>query len=76
VTNRARVRAGGAGGASAWRGRHFAEDLLWQLGRIDGVTAHVYRPYPPLQRKLLAREGVSFDDNGYIVLKDSGWLPR
>jgi methylated-DNA-protein-cysteine methyltransferase-like protein len=28
-----------------------------------------------VQRARLAREGVSFDDNGYIVLRQFGWLP-
>lgn len=55
--------------------------LPWQrvVGRHDARRAKIAIGDPEhaaLQRALLAREGVVFDDAGLIVLSTSGWLPR
>jgi methylated-DNA-protein-cysteine methyltransferase-like protein len=54
--------------------------LPWQrvVGRKDARRAKIAVGDPEhaaLQRKLLAREGVRFDAAGFIVLRESGWLP-
>ena len=56
-------------------------DLPWQrvVGRHDARRAHISIGDPEhaaLQQKLLKKEGVSFDDDGLIVMRKSGWLPR
>jgi len=56
-------------------------DLPWQrvVGRHDARRAHISIGEPEhaaLQRKLLEKEGVTFDEAGLIVLRKSGWLPR
>lgn len=56
------------------------DGLPWQrvVGKKDARRAQVAVQDPEhaaLQRKLLTREGVKFDPNGYIVLTDAGWLP-
>jgi methylated-DNA-protein-cysteine methyltransferase related protein len=55
--------------------------LPWQrvVGRKDARRAQISiqeREHAALQRRLLEREGVSFDDAGFIVLARSGWLPQ
>jgi methylated-DNA-protein-cysteine methyltransferase-like protein len=54
--------------------------LPWQrvVGKKDARRAQVAIQDPEhaqKQRKLLEREGVAFDDGGFIVLRKSGWLP-
>jgi methylated-DNA-protein-cysteine methyltransferase related protein len=54
--------------------------LPWQrvVGKKDARRAQVAIGDPEharLQRKLLEREGVTFDAGGFIVLRKSGWLP-
>jgi|SRR5688500_13452235 methylated-DNA-protein-cysteine methyltransferase-like protein len=54
--------------------------LPWQrvVGRKDTRRARISimdGEHAALQRRLLQREGVTFDDNGFIVLRRSGWLP-
>lgn len=56
------------------------DGLPWQrvVGKKDARRAQINVMDPEhaaLQRKLLAREGVGFDDNGFIVLRSHGWLP-
>ncbi len=51
----------------------------WQrvLGKKDARRARIAVQDPEhaaQQRKLLAREGVRFDENGFVVLRDYGWL--
>ena len=55
--------------------------LPWQrvVGKKDARRAQINIQHPDHgneQRKRLTAEGVVFDDNGFIVLKHSGWLPR
>ena len=55
--------------------------LPWQrvVGKKDARRAQINVQDPEhaaLQRDLLTAEGVAFDDNGFIVLARSGWLPR
>jgi methylated-DNA-protein-cysteine methyltransferase-like protein len=55
--------------------------LPWQrvVGRKDARRAQISiqsREHAALQRRLLEREGVTFDAAGFIVLARSGWLPR
>ena len=55
--------------------------LPWQrvVGRKDARRAQISiqeHEHAALQRSLLEREGVSFDDAGFIVLARSGWLPQ
>jgi methylated-DNA-protein-cysteine methyltransferase-like protein len=55
--------------------------LPWQrvVGKKDPRRAqiNVHDPeHAALQRRLLETEGVVFDANGFIVLGQSGWLPR
>ncbi len=55
--------------------------LPWQrvVGRKDARRAQISiqdGEHAALQRRLLEREGVSFDDAGFIVLARSGWLPQ
>ena len=48
------------------------------VGKKDARRAHIAVVEPDhaaLQRKLLQREGVRFDANGFIVLAEWGWLP-
>jgi methylated-DNA-protein-cysteine methyltransferase-like protein len=57
------------------------DGLPWQrvVGKKDARRAQISVQEPEhvaLQRKLLEREGVRFDANGYIVLERFGWLPR
>ena len=54
--------------------------LPWQrvVGKKDARRAQINIAEPDhgaLQRKLLEREGVVFDQGGYIVLTRHGWLP-
>jgi methylated-DNA-protein-cysteine methyltransferase-like protein len=54
--------------------------LPWQrvVGKKDARRAQInlYDPeHAALQRALLKAEGVAFDANGFIVLRQSGWLP-
>lgn len=54
--------------------------LPWQrvVGRKDARRARISVVEPDhiaRQRALLEREGVVFDDAGFIVLARSGWLP-
>jgi methylated-DNA-protein-cysteine methyltransferase-like protein len=54
--------------------------LPWQrvVGKKDARRAQISVQDPEQiaqQRKLLAREGVRFDINGFIVLRAYGWLP-
>jgi methylated-DNA-protein-cysteine methyltransferase-like protein len=54
--------------------------LPWQrvVGKKDARRAQVNIQDPEharLQRRLLEREGVRFDDAGFIVLRRWGWLP-
>jgi methylated-DNA-protein-cysteine methyltransferase related protein len=54
--------------------------LPWQrvVGRKDTRRARISVQDPAHiaeQRSMLRREGVVFDDNGFIVLARSGWLP-
>ena len=56
------------------------DGLPWQrvVGKKDARRAQIAVQDPEhvaLQRKLLTREGVKFDDNGFIVLSRYGWLP-
>jgi methylated-DNA-protein-cysteine methyltransferase-like protein len=60
--------------------RDCPKGLPWQrvVGKKDARRAQVAIGEPEhaaRQRKLLEREGVAFDDSGYIVLRKSGWLP-
>lgn len=53
--------------------------LPWQrvVGRHDARRAKVAIGDPDhaaLQRKLLKAEGVAFDDDGYIIMRKSGWM--
>jgi methylated-DNA-protein-cysteine methyltransferase-like protein len=53
--------------------------LPWQrvVGRHDARRAHISIGDPEhaaLQRKLLEKEGVVFDDAGLIVMRKSGWI--
>jgi methylated-DNA-protein-cysteine methyltransferase-like protein len=55
--------------------------LPWQrvIGKKDARRGQINVLDPEhaaLQRKLLEKEGVAFDANGFIVLGKSGWLPR
>jgi methylated-DNA-protein-cysteine methyltransferase-like protein len=55
--------------------------LPWQrvIGKKDARRGQINVLDPEhaaLQRKLLEKEGVVFDANGFIVLGKSGWLPR
>jgi methylated-DNA-protein-cysteine methyltransferase-like protein len=55
--------------------------LPWQrvVGKKDARRAQINIHDPEhgtLQRKLLEREGVKFDANGFIPLKLFGWLPH
>jgi methylated-DNA-protein-cysteine methyltransferase-like protein len=55
------------------------DGLPWQrvVGKKDARRAQINVLDPEhaaIQRRLLAREGVRFDDNGYIVLRSFGWL--
>jgi methylated-DNA-protein-cysteine methyltransferase-like protein len=55
--------------------------LPWQrvIGKKDarrGQISVLEPEHAALQRKLLEKEGVVFDANGFIVLGKSGWLPR
>jgi methylated-DNA-protein-cysteine methyltransferase-like protein len=54
--------------------------LPWHrvLGKQDARRARIAVLDPEhlrTQRKLLEREGVRFDANGFIKLADAGWLP-
>lgn len=54
--------------------------LPWQrvVGRKDARRAKIAigdAEHAALQRKLLEKEGVTFDDAGFIVMRRSGWLP-
>lgn len=54
--------------------------LPWQrvLAKKDARRAQISIQDPQHaaeQRQLLTREGVRFDDNGYVSLRDHGWLP-
>ena len=54
--------------------------LPWQrvVGRKDARRARIAIGDPEhasLQRKLLEKEGIVFDDAGFIVMRKSGWLP-
>ena len=56
------------------------DGLPWQrvVGKKDARRAQINvmdAEHAALQRKLLARDGVALDDNGYIVLARFGWLP-
>jgi methylated-DNA-protein-cysteine methyltransferase related protein len=75
--------AGMAGGhrAVARALRTCPSRLPWQrvVGRKDARRAKISiqdGEHAAQQRALLAREGVAFDDSGFIVLGRSGWLPR
>jgi methylated-DNA-protein-cysteine methyltransferase-like protein len=53
--------------------------LPWQrvVGKKDARRAAINiedEEHADLQRKLLEAEGVTFDANGFIVLRRSGWL--
>jgi methylated-DNA-protein-cysteine methyltransferase-like protein len=55
--------------------------LPWQrvVGKKDARRAQINLQDPEhasLQRRLLEREGVAFDANGFIALRSFGWLPR
>jgi methylated-DNA-protein-cysteine methyltransferase-like protein len=55
--------------------------LPWQrvIGKKDARRGQINVLDPEhaaLQRKLLEKEGVVFDANGFILLGRSGWLPR
>ena len=55
--------------------------LPWQrvVGKKDARRAQINIHDPEhgtRQRKLLEREGVKFDANGFIPLKHFGWLPH
>jgi methylated-DNA-protein-cysteine methyltransferase-like protein len=55
--------------------------LPWQrvIGKKDARRGQINVLDPEhaaLQRELLEREGVVFDDNGFVLLRKSGWLPR
>jgi methylated-DNA-protein-cysteine methyltransferase-like protein len=55
--------------------------LPWQrvIGKKDARRGQINVLDPAhaaLQRRLLEREGVVFDANGFVVLAKSGWLPR
>jgi methylated-DNA-protein-cysteine methyltransferase-like protein len=55
--------------------------LPWQrvVGKQDARRARIAIADPKsaaLQRRLLEREGVVFDERGYIPLSRFGWLPR
>ena len=56
------------------------ERLPWHrvVGRQDARRARVSigdAQHAALQRRRLTSEGVAFDARGFIVLRDSGWLP-
>jgi methylated-DNA-protein-cysteine methyltransferase related protein len=56
------------------------DGLAWYrvLAKKDARRAKIAVADPDharIQRARLAREGVSFDENGYIVLRQFGWLP-
>jgi methylated-DNA-protein-cysteine methyltransferase-like protein len=60
--------------------RSCPKGLPWQriVARHDARRARIAILDPEgaaLQRKLLTKEGVVFDDRGLIVLAKSGWLP-
>lgn len=60
--------------------RSCPQGLPWQrvVGKKDARRACIAIGDPDhakLQRALLTREGVVFDDNGFIPLRRSGWLP-
>ena len=55
--------------------------LPWQrvLGKKDARRAHISVTEPAhaaLQRRRLEREGVRFDANGCVSLRDHGWQPK
>jgi methylated-DNA-protein-cysteine methyltransferase-like protein len=55
--------------------------LPWQrvIGKKDARRGQINVLDPEhaaLQRKLLEKEGVVFDANGFVVLGRFGWLPR
>jgi methylated-DNA-protein-cysteine methyltransferase-like protein len=57
------------------------ERLPWYrvVGKKDARRAQINVMDPDhaaLQRRLLAKERVVFDENGFIPLARSGWLPR
>jgi methylated-DNA-protein-cysteine methyltransferase-like protein len=57
------------------------DTLSWYrvVGKKDARRAKITVQEPDhaaLQRKLLEREGVRFDENGFIVLAKFGWLPH
>jgi methylated-DNA-protein-cysteine methyltransferase-like protein len=57
------------------------DGLPWQriLGKKDARRAKLNIQDPEhcaLQRRLLEREGVVFDDSGCVSLQRFGWLPR
>jgi methylated-DNA-protein-cysteine methyltransferase-like protein len=59
--------------------RSCPESLPWQrvLGKKDARRGQINIDEPDhasLQRALLEREGVVFDENGFVSLKRSGWL--
>lgn len=57
------------------------DGLPWQrvVGKKDPRRAQINvqdAEHAALQRALLQREGVRFDEGGYIPLAAAGWLPR
>jgi methylated-DNA-protein-cysteine methyltransferase-like protein len=61
--------------------RSCPDRLPWQrvVGKKDGRRAQVNIDDPDhaaLQRALIASEGVVFDVNGFISLREFGWQPR
>ena len=57
------------------------ESLPWQrvIGKKDARRGQINIDDPDhaaLQRGLLEREGVVFDESGFVSLRDSGWLHR
>jgi methylated-DNA-protein-cysteine methyltransferase-like protein len=79
VAELAGIRAGHRVVARAMRS--CPDKLPWQrvVGKKDSRRAQINvqdAEHAALQRRLLEAEGVVFDDAGFIVLQQFGWLPR
>lgn len=60
--------------------RECPKGLPWYrvLGKKDARRAQIAvqdAEHAKLQRSLLRKEGVKFDENGFVVLRDHGWMP-